>query len=242
MSFTNKLLTIALLVFFGNIQAEHQSVPIKDVSVLTLSAGRFTTGRRSSPVPQLSCVGGFCEFSPTTVRCTNDGWDGTDVNWSCRADLDNRVKFGRLNVQCEGYEYPDDPNILKGSCGLEYTLDNTNIYKKVYNEKVYNDNTQLSGAGDIAVVAIFFAAWILVCMCMNSVDYHYHDHGYGGYGRGYGYRSSGYTEGLVTGAVLGNSWGRSGSSWGSSGWSRGSGSGWSGGSSSRTGFATTSRR
>jgi hypothetical protein len=30
-----------------------------------------------------------------------------------------------VDVICEGYEYPDDPYILQGSCGLEYTLDYT---------------------------------------------------------------------------------------------------------------------
>ena len=34
-------------------------------------------------------------------------------------------RFGNVEVVCEGYVYPDDPFILKGSCGLEYTLDYT---------------------------------------------------------------------------------------------------------------------
>ena len=34
-------------------------------------------------------------------------------------------RFGNIEVVCEGYDYPDDPFILKGSCGLEYTLDYT---------------------------------------------------------------------------------------------------------------------
>jgi hypothetical protein len=28
-------------------------------------------------------------------------------------------------VACEGYDYPEDPYILAGSCGLEYTLELT---------------------------------------------------------------------------------------------------------------------
>ena len=36
--------------------------------------------------------------------------------------MDKSVKFGDLSVNCEGYEYPDDPYILAGSCGLQYTL------------------------------------------------------------------------------------------------------------------------
>jgi len=30
--------------------------------------------------------------------------------------------MGRVQVGCEGWESSDDPYILKGSCGLEYTL------------------------------------------------------------------------------------------------------------------------
>ena len=33
------------------------------------------------------------------------------------------VDFGLIQVSCERYEYPDDPCILKDSCGLEYEID-----------------------------------------------------------------------------------------------------------------------
>ena len=39
--------------------------------------------------------------------------------------MDNMFRFGNIEVVCEGYDYPDDPYITKGSCGLEYTLDYT---------------------------------------------------------------------------------------------------------------------
>lgn len=39
--------------------------------------------------------------------------------------MDNGYRFGRLDVTCEGYNHPSDPYILKGSCGLEYTLELT---------------------------------------------------------------------------------------------------------------------
>jgi len=32
--------------------------------------------------------------------------------------MDNAFKFGEISVTCEGYDYPDDPYILKGSCGV----------------------------------------------------------------------------------------------------------------------------
>ena len=56
-------------------------VRLKDVQVLTLKDGKMTTGHRSSPVPQLNCVGGSAQgkFRPQVVQCKNMGWDGQDV-------------------------------------------------------------------------------------------------------------------------------------------------------------------
>jgi len=116
----------------------------------------MTSGRRSSPVPQLKCTGGTAgcwSFIPKVVQCTNRGSDGTDVHWECKTDMDNAYRFGPISVSCEGYNYADDPYILKGSCGvinhnslvsnyviklfylriqLEYTLDLT---KEGYQQK-----------------------------------------------------------------------------------------------------------
>lgn len=89
----------------------------------------MTTARRSSPVPQLKCAGGSagCRvFIPQTVQCYNRGWDGYDVQWECKTDMDKRYRFGQIVVSCEGYDYADDPYILAGSCGLEYDIDYVN--------------------------------------------------------------------------------------------------------------------
>ena len=59
------------------------------------------------------------------VQCYNRGWDGQDVQWECKTDMEGDFRFGSVEVVCEGFDYPDDPYILKGSCGLEYTLDYT---------------------------------------------------------------------------------------------------------------------
>lgn len=104
------------------------SVLLQNVQVLTLYRGRYTTARRSSPVPQLQCVGGSagCQaFVPEVVQCQNKGWDGVDVQWECKTDMDNAYRFGRIEVSCEGYNHPADAYVLKGSCGLEYTLELT---------------------------------------------------------------------------------------------------------------------
>lgn len=100
---------------------------LKDVEVLTLQQGRYTTGRRSSPVPQLQCLGGSagCYDAPAVVQCYNRGSDGQDIQWECKADMKTSQKFGTIEVTCEGYDYANDDYILAGSCGLEYRLEKT---------------------------------------------------------------------------------------------------------------------
>uniref|UniRef100_A0A3P8PR60 Store-operated calcium entry-associated regulatory factor n=1 Tax=Astatotilapia calliptera TaxID=8154 RepID=A0A3P8PR60_ASTCA len=104
------------------------SVLLRDIQALTLYRNRYTTARRSSPIPQLKCVGGSAgchAFVPEVVQCVNKGWNGVDVQWECRTDMDNTHRFGHIEVSCEGYSHPADAYILKGSCGLEYTLELT---------------------------------------------------------------------------------------------------------------------
>jgi len=101
---------------------------LTDVQVLTLYHGYMTTSRRSSPVPQLKCVGGTAgctAFVPKVVQCYNRGSDGTSIQWECKTDMTSVYKFGRIEVTCEGYERKNDPHILKGSCGLMYRIDFT---------------------------------------------------------------------------------------------------------------------
>ncbi|KAK5621234.1 hypothetical protein CRENBAI_011630 [Crenichthys baileyi] len=123
-------LTVALLsVLVGTTYSWNQdSVLLRDIQALTFYKNRYTTARRSSPIPQLKCVGGSagCHvFIPEVVQCLNRGWDGVDVQWECKTDMDNAYRFGLIEVSCEGYSHPSDDYILKGSCGLEYTLEMT---------------------------------------------------------------------------------------------------------------------
>ncbi|XP_010707986.1 store-operated calcium entry-associated regulatory factor isoform X2 [Meleagris gallopavo] len=106
---------------------DQQGVLLRDVQVLTLHRGRYTTARRTAAVPQLQCTGGSagCSDIPEVVQCYNKGWDGYDVQWQCKADLENTLRFGQIEVSCEGYNYPDDPYILRGSCSLLFRLELT---------------------------------------------------------------------------------------------------------------------
>ena len=230
----SKTITMIFMMVMCGMTMGHTSIPIKDVEVLTLQADKMTTGRRASPVLQQVCTGPryLCKNRPETIQCTNTGWDGLDANWECKGELENGVKFGKLNVQCEGYEYPDDPNILAGSCGLEYTLDTTSDY-------IRRDYVKTTGEGDDSVlgsILIFLIIFGLIsCMCENSYSTSYNYNRYPRYSSSNDFWS-GAAAGYAVGRSSGSGWGSSRSSWG------GGGSSWGGGSSISSGFATTSRR
>jgi store-operated calcium entry-associated regulatory factor len=128
---TLTLLLAAGVFLFGR-GASADGVLLSEVTALTFRDGRQTAAGRTSPLPQLRCVGcGTFErqFAPQSARCTNAGVDDTGrVQWTCEADLDQRVKFGVTTVSCEGYSRPGDPYILPGSCSLEYTLEKTGMH------------------------------------------------------------------------------------------------------------------
>lgn len=100
----------------------------KQVESLTLRGDRPTSHRRVPAIPQLRCVSDprLCAKHPVDLmRCANDGagWDGAeDVQWTCTAQLPPELRLGSTDVICEGYSGPDDPYVLRGSCGVEYAL------------------------------------------------------------------------------------------------------------------------
>jgi len=153
---------------------EGKKVLLTSVQSLTLHRGQQTTGRRSSPVPQLKCVGGSAQRSnsqPDVVQCYNKGNNGQDVQWKCDAELPSNIKFGRIQVTCEGYDEPNDPYILQGSCGLEYNLEYTGNQRGSnyggYNQGYggYNSYNTRSGSSWgslimlIALAAIAYGMW-----------------------------------------------------------------------------------
>ncbi|KAF9565259.1 DUF1183-domain-containing protein [Agrocybe pediades] len=98
-------------------------VELAKINALTFYKDARTTARRTSPMPQLVCVGKPCRlFQPEVVRCTSLGGVGTDIDWKCEADLPDSLRFGKVEVSCEGWSKPGDPYVLKGSCSLEYRL------------------------------------------------------------------------------------------------------------------------
>lgn len=117
---------IIFLVVFFSLACAQTPVLLSSVQSLTLKAGHHTTSRRGPPVPQLECTGGDCDRGAQHVKvmqCTNKGADSFGVpQWECKAELPSDWRLGTTDVSCEGYSSPEDPFILAGSCGVEYSI------------------------------------------------------------------------------------------------------------------------
>lgn len=128
------------------------SVLLSNVKSLTLKGGKDTSARRSSPIPQLSCVGGNARglYEIDVMRCTNSGsdYDEDNVQWTCKASLPPEFKLGSTDVICEGYDSPEDPYILKGSCGVEYRLVLTETGEEKYGPREDYGDTHRSSRSE----------------------------------------------------------------------------------------------
>ncbi|KAF4124233.1 Protein of unknown function (DUF1183) [Geosmithia morbida] len=129
--------------------ADQGPIPLSSIRTLLLTSHAQTAHRRSPPIPQLSCVDSdpsLCRLarsSITTMTCTSLGSDGpgasdggredepsaaaADIQWSCQADLPEEIRLGATHVVCEGYDSPADTDVLRGSCGVRYTVGLTDL-------------------------------------------------------------------------------------------------------------------
>lgn len=110
-------------------------VALAKIQALTFYKDSLTAARRTDPVPELTCIGTACSlYTPDVVRCVNVGGEGTEVDWKvcsmftdevnasqvtpqCEADLPEALRFGRVEVSCEGWSAAGDPFVLKGTSG-----------------------------------------------------------------------------------------------------------------------------
>ncbi|XP_048359967.1 store-operated calcium entry-associated regulatory factor isoform X1 [Sphaerodactylus townsendi] len=214
---TGELLWLPLLVVLTGSGAvwgwqKQERILLRDVQALTLYPGQYTNSRRTSPIPQLQCIGGTAgcaAYTPDVVQCYNKGWDGSDVQWECKAEMDHSYRFGKIEVSCEGYDYPDDPYVLRGSCGLQYTLElskngqyKTNYFSGSHHSATAHDSIA-SGAGLVLVVLFVVLVYgvykLFLCDNHPQPGFSYGDGPSGTYGLGHqnppppGFKS-GFTE------------------------------------------------
>jgi len=98
-------------------------IALDSIPAITFYKDTLTAARRTTPIAQLVCLGKPCAtYQPEVVRCRNIGGSGVNVDWKCEADLPSSLRFGKVEVSCEGWSGPGDPYVMKGSCSLEYHL------------------------------------------------------------------------------------------------------------------------
>lgn len=57
-------------------------VSLDSIRSLTLYKDEYTQARRTTSIPQLTCIGKPCkQYQPEVVRCVNDGGSGLDIQW-----------------------------------------------------------------------------------------------------------------------------------------------------------------
>lgn len=166
----NLRIIFLLMLFTISVLAKRDRIKLKDVETLTLYSDKFTTSRRSAPIKQLACVGGYCRVVVQAAQCYNRGFDGNDIQWECKSELPSNYKFGRLEVSCEGYEYPDDDYILVGSCGLEYTIEDATKNSNSHHQNYQSEVKDYGGGSTMMsiIVVIFIAAAVYFTLRPNN--------------------------------------------------------------------------
>jgi hypothetical protein len=181
-----KILIVLILlnaILGSESRSGNERILLKDVEVLTLHRGLYTTFRRVSSVPQLNCIGGTARSESDkvhTVQCKNMGFNGKDYDWKCESQLDSNLELGEAIVTCEGYGYPDDPYILVGSCGLEYTLEyknrNNNYHHKPTENIKHTHTTTIVNNSHNGLLYVFMCCvflFITYLVCLNCCQEQY---------------------------------------------------------------------
>lgn len=145
---------------------------LKSVQTMTFFKNRLTKGNRTDPINQLNCVGGnACNMSHLiqSIQCKNNGTnENDDVQWECSTNIPSNLSLGKTNVNCEGLTNNLDKIKLKGSCGLEYTLNNSN-------------NSSSYSYTSISIIIILILLVVFICFAINSHPIRY----YNGYSYAY---------------------------------------------------------
>ena len=149
-----------LLLFLGCVLASEpsQRVLYSSVNQLTFHQGVKSSGRRSSPQLQLQCHGYHCHQGPAVVHCTK-----SYLLWKCTADLPTNLAFRQSDVNCEGYDYPDDPYILDGSCVLRYSLETPE-------DRQHDLDRSKTELLDTLFGMLLFSPCLLCMWCCNCFD------------------------------------------------------------------------
>lgn len=151
--YLNVLIAVTLLSYCIDLVASTSTVAalasdrvdLRSIQTITFSESLRAITRNGTSKPQLICKGGsasgvgwFSDYNPSLVQCTNVGFDGANVQWSCDGNLAATLAFGNDSIViCDPYIIGvNDGFVVRGSCRFEYTL-NFNPFRITYFHVIY---------------------------------------------------------------------------------------------------------
>lgn len=169
------LLLAALLLLVRPAGAQ---VLLRDVQSLVFRRGHVTAASRSPPIQQIQCDGPHCSLPgavPPTIQCTNRGLDDSgQPTWRCTGTLPSGLSFKHTEVSCEGYHHAGDPQVLQGSCGVTYSLQNDRSkYRPIHPTGFFTQPREKmeSGEGPLTylpmLVVLCFIVLVLYCVVVT---------------------------------------------------------------------------
>lgn len=177
-------LVLLSFVAFSNATTEPANrVHFSQFDALTFYQYQMTTYRRTSPMPQLKCVSGNCEYANrvTVAQCKKTGTNELGVpQWKCNGPT-NGLHFGVVNVNCEGYDRPGDHYVLAGSCSLEYELKGKYLDLSTLNSQpkttttqttrtYYNGYNSMSAGEFFTALIMFVIVFCVIGACCSCCD------------------------------------------------------------------------
>jgi hypothetical protein len=103
------------------------AIDLDSVNELTFTKGQYaaSVNHPDRLMPQLLCVGGFCDESPSRVICRTG--EDRNYHWKCHPNNEDRIRLGYTLVQCEQYPFDNSTTVLEQSCYLQFTVYHHNL-------------------------------------------------------------------------------------------------------------------
>ena len=168
--FKSLMIKLLCLLMIASTMAQ-TPVLISNMETLTFHKDMMTTGQRYMPRKQMQCVGDYCHshVMPSSMQCNNTGFDGKDANWKCCTQLPAAYKLGKVNISCEGFSYPGNKYALQGSCGVNYTIEESGAYVMYYNTDVIDNNDRNEIIDGVIISLVTFVIYIfIIVICIRG--------------------------------------------------------------------------
>jgi hypothetical protein len=190
----NKMMKLALVaVFFAAVISavvtsaasadSKECIAFASITGIAFEPGLTATRVRTANVPRMQCFGN-CPSGVlvSAAFCEQRGvGDSGMPSWKCKGTFsrddgstsETQYRLGNVRVRCEGCSKSGDPDVVKGSCSLQYSIESRSRQRSHnggvivhqsssygYGRRHYRDE---ASAFDVIFVVLFIT--LLVCCC-----------------------------------------------------------------------------